>query len=120
METPPNTPVSPQVVFSPVSPKLITELELKAHNKENDLWIAINGHVYNVSSFLDKHPGLKEPLLIYAGSDGSEGFNKVHPGIDPVNVIGKENYKGILVNKQPDSDTPVEQFYTKQNPFVLI
>ena len=35
----------------------ITEDELAKHNKEGDAWIAIDGHVYDVSKFAELHPG---------------------------------------------------------------
>lgn len=37
--------------------------ELKMHNKDNDCWIAIDGIVYDVSKFMNAHPGGKQPFL---------------------------------------------------------
>lgn len=34
--------------------------ELAKHNKEDDLWLAIRGKVYNVTKYLDFHPGGKQ------------------------------------------------------------
>jgi cytochrome b involved in lipid metabolism len=31
--------------------------EIKLHNKEDDAWVIINGRVYDVTSFMDAHPG---------------------------------------------------------------
>ncbi len=39
-----------------------------------DLWIIINGTVYDVTEFLPDHPGGKKTLLKYAGLDGSKGW----------------------------------------------
>jgi predicted heme/steroid binding protein len=52
--------------------------ELKMHNKDNDCWIAIDGIVYDVSKYLNAHPGGKGPLLAMAGKDATQLFLKVH------------------------------------------
>ncbi|KAM0210965.1 hypothetical protein ACHAQI_005696 [Fusarium lateritium] len=48
--------------------------DVKSHNTEEDCYIAINGKVYNVTSFLDEHPGGAELLLEVAGEDATEAF----------------------------------------------
>jgi len=49
--------------------KSVTLDELSRHNSENDAWLAIDGVVYNVTRFLDAHPGTlldgKNALLHY-------------------------------------------------------
>ncbi len=39
------------------SRRIITLAELSAHSTEKDCWIAIHGKVYDVTNFLDSHPG---------------------------------------------------------------
>lgn len=36
--------------------QVYTWSELKHHNKPNDLYIVIQGHVYNVTDFQNEHP----------------------------------------------------------------
>ena len=45
---------------------------------QDDLWLTIDGGVYNMTNFLQKHPGGPAPK-IYAGKDASEIFHRVHP-----------------------------------------
>lgn len=51
--------------------------EISTHNTEESLWIAINGSVYDVTDFLNKHPGSAKPLLRCAGKDATKSFMKV-------------------------------------------
>lgn len=57
--------------------KVISLEELKKHTTRDDLWLAINGKVYDVSKFLDEHPGGEEVILDEAGKDATEAFDDV-------------------------------------------
>jgi len=50
--------------------------ELEKHNKDDDLWIAIDGYVYDVTSYFMSHPPPAGPPVIQknAGTDASKGF----------------------------------------------
>lgn len=52
--------------------------EVAKHTTEEDVWIAVEGHVLNVSGFLDDHPGGKKALMLYAGRDATEEFLMLH------------------------------------------
>ncbi|KAI8016287.1 hypothetical protein LOK49_LG05G02128 [Camellia lanceoleosa] len=41
----------------------ITSLDLKSHSKAGDLWISIQGKVYDVSDWAKDHPGGALPFL---------------------------------------------------------
>ena len=43
--------------------------EVQQHNTEKDAWVVHRGKVYDVSEFLERHPGGKDVLLAYAGQD---------------------------------------------------
>eukprot|EP00933_Yihiella_yeosuensis_P034296 TRINITY_DN27795_c0_g2_i1.p1 TRINITY_DN27795_c0_g2~~TRINITY_DN27795_c0_g2_i1.p1 ORF type:complete len:546 (-),score=114.75 TRINITY_DN27795_c0_g2_i1:110-1660(-) len=58
--------------------KTISAAELASHNKPGDLWMAINGHVYDVSKFAKMHPGGPKILEQYAGKDVTEDFYEFH------------------------------------------
>ncbi|KAL0426065.1 UNVERIFIED_CONTAM: Delta(8)-fatty-acid desaturase [Sesamum radiatum] len=60
--------------------KYITSDELKKHNKSDDLWISIQGKVYNVTDWAKVHPGGDIPLLNLAGQDVTDAFIAFHPG----------------------------------------
>ena len=48
---------------------LFSAEEVQQHNTEKDAWIIHRGKVYDVSEFLERHPGGKDILLAYAGQD---------------------------------------------------
>ena len=45
--------------------------DVKAHSDSDDCWMIINGRVYDVTSYINLHPGGHRALLNYAGRDGS-------------------------------------------------
>ncbi|TQN70641.1 Cytochrome b5, partial [Colletotrichum shisoi] len=51
--------------------------ELARHHDVGDLWVSIRGKVYNLSGYVDDHPGGVEVLKDVAGSDGTESFEYV-------------------------------------------
>ncbi|KAG6575202.1 Delta(8)-fatty-acid desaturase 2, partial [Cucurbita argyrosperma subsp. sororia] len=60
--------------------KYITSEELLKHNKPGDLWISIQGKVYNVTDWAKEHPGGDTPFLNLAGHDVTDAFIAYHPG----------------------------------------
>ena len=52
--------------------------EVSQHNSENDAWIVINNFVYDITDFINEHPGGKDILLQFIGTDASEFFNELH------------------------------------------
>ncbi|CUM66334.1 uncharacterized protein PRCAT00003996001 [Priceomyces carsonii] len=56
----------------------ITIEELKSHKTRHDCWTCINGKVYNITPYIDFHPGGPDEILKCAGKDGTSLFNKYH------------------------------------------
>ncbi|KCV70453.1 hypothetical protein H696_02795 [Fonticula alba] len=48
--------------------------EIAMHNSADDCWIIIEGRVYDVTAFLNDHPGGARIILRHAGRDATEAF----------------------------------------------
>lgn len=57
--------------------------------------MAINGNVYDITKFLNEHPGGSEVIMEVAGQDGSEGFEDVGHSEDARDML-KEYLIGEL------------------------
>jgi L-lactate dehydrogenase (cytochrome) len=63
----------------PSGQKLISAEEVAKHNTRDDCWVIISGQVYDVTEFLDQHPGGAKVILQQAGDDATEVFKPLHP-----------------------------------------
>eukprot|EP00929_Paragymnodinium_shiwhaense_P084220 TRINITY_DN45014_c0_g2_i1.p1 TRINITY_DN45014_c0_g2~~TRINITY_DN45014_c0_g2_i1.p1 ORF type:complete len:551 (+),score=149.47 TRINITY_DN45014_c0_g2_i1:93-1655(+) len=57
---------------------VITVAELAKHNKAGDMWLAVDGDVYDVSKFGKVHPGGLQIIEQYAGKDVTTEFYELH------------------------------------------
>ncbi|TKY44567.1 Cytochrome B5 protein [Spatholobus suberectus] len=53
--------------------KSYSKTEVSLHNKRTDCWIIIKNKVYDVTSYVEEHPG-GDAILAHAGDDSTEGF----------------------------------------------
>ncbi|KAI5662753.1 hypothetical protein M9H77_22076 [Catharanthus roseus] len=53
--------------------KTYSKSEVSLHNKQTDCWIIIKDKVYDVTSYVEEHPG-GDAILVHAGDDSTEGF----------------------------------------------
>ncbi|KAF6235779.1 hypothetical protein HO173_005974 [Letharia columbiana] len=111
--------------------------DLKRHNNDRDCWIAVHSKIYDITNYLDSHPGGSSIILRYAGSDATAAYDEIHaPGIIE-EALPPECYKGLLdqaevVNLPPEQKEDMEtiekttgqststETYTKPELFKLI
>ncbi|KAF3435988.1 hypothetical protein FNV43_RR23080 [Rhamnella rubrinervis] len=57
--------------------KVYTLAEVSEHNSRENCWLVIDGKVYNVTKFLEDHPGGDEVLLSATGKDATDDFEDI-------------------------------------------
>ncbi|CAN0897904.1 Cytochrome b5 [Linum grandiflorum] len=87
--------------------KVFSLADVSQHNTAKDCWLVIEGKVYDVTKFLEDHPGGDEVLLASTGKDATEDFDDVGHS-SSAKAMMDEFYKGDI-----DSTTiPTKVKYT--------
>ena len=70
---------APAPAQKPASTNLpLTLDEVKKHNSADDCWSIIDGNVYDLTNWVDSHPGGKERITAICGKDGTSSFLGKH------------------------------------------
>ncbi|GMK53979.1 hypothetical protein CspeluHIS016_0105650 [Cutaneotrichosporon spelunceum] len=115
-----------------MAPKEVDGAEVAKHNsRENGVWIVVHDHVYDVTDFLDEHPGGAEIILRYAGKDATEEYDPIHPpdaikdNLEPEKQLGplkkgslKEEPKAVEAAPAPAATTAANQVVAAPEPYV--
>ena len=70
--------------------------EVNRHCIPEDCWVSLNGKVYDLSEFMDRHPGGPTTILAWAGKDASKFFNDIHKGVKIEQYLRPESFLGSL------------------------
>merc|ERR1712205_299108 len=73
----------------PAKKRVITAEEFKKHATNEDLWLLIDGKVYDVTKYQDEHPGSDSILHDVKGVDATQEFEDVGHSKDAMNVKDK-------------------------------
>ncbi|KAF2429337.1 cytochrome b2 [Tothia fuscella] len=83
--------------------------ELTTHSKPDDVWISINGVIWDVTDFAPKHPGGAVIILEYAGQDATKAYNEVHgPSLVAKHLDSSKSIGNL------DKSTVTEEWKSKQ------
>jgi len=96
--------------------KYLTRKQVSEHNSNKDTWLLIHNNVYDLTAFLNEHPGGEEVLIEQAGKDATENFEDVGHSSDAREMMKK--YKiGELVHEErtsiPEKSEPTWTTETK-------
>ncbi|KAG6920221.1 hypothetical protein DXG01_004990 [Tephrocybe rancida] len=58
---------------------LVPASTVAQHANRKSCWIVVHDKVYDVTDFLDEHPGGSKIILKYAGKDATEAYEPIHP-----------------------------------------
>jgi len=70
-----STSANPPLVTPPGTQVTLNMAEIAKHNSPSDCWLLISGKVYNVTSFLNAHPGGAGTITPHCGQEATQAFN---------------------------------------------
>jgi cytochrome b involved in lipid metabolism len=74
-------------------PRLFDVSEIARHNDaQHGYWIVVDRVVYDLTEFIELHPGGRRVVQAYAGMDASHGFARAHHGRADVDAM-RESYR---------------------------
>jgi len=84
--------------------------DVRQHSKPDDKWIVIDGRVYDITTWVHKHPG--GPIVIghYAGQDATGAFEAFHKDMK---VVSKYMAPLEIGTVEPDKDEEIRKAYTE-------
>ncbi|XP_035210208.1 cytochrome b5-like [Stegodyphus dumicola] len=88
--------------------KTYTLEEIAEHNNKKSVWILIHSNVYDVTKFLEEHPGGEEVLLEQAGKHATEAFEDIGHSTDARELM--KQYKiGELCEEDRQKITDIQE-----------
>ena len=52
--------------------------EVKKHNTKDSAWVVLHGYIYDLTKFLEDHPGGDQVVLDWAGKDATKFWSAIH------------------------------------------
>lgn len=94
---------------------------------KKDCWIIIHGIVYDVSGFLNQHPGGPDAILASAGKDATVDFEDIfhsasaREALRPMRVGKLDTFTGDIdkVYKKEEKNTPSESYASLFPIFIM-
>lgn len=68
---------------------VLTPEEVARHCKPGNCWTIFQGRVYDITLYIDFHPGGKRQIMQGAGKDMTELFQQAHPWVSMDGLLGK-------------------------------
>jgi cytochrome b involved in lipid metabolism len=107
----PTKTVSPKPTVSTnlTGPITLSATEVAKHNSSNDCWSIVNNQVYNLTSYINSHPGGAANINNMCGKDASSAFSNQHGSQGKPNNVLSGFVLGALgqtINSIPTVVTP--------------
>ena len=93
-----------EIPTQPVSDLILDTNEVAKHSTASDCWTVINNKVYNLTSYISRHPGGSSVIKSICGVDGTSNFTGQHSLLrgSPISVLN-----GFLIGTIGDSVSSV-------------
>ena len=73
-----NVPPTASATATGKAPSTRTMTEVKQHASASSCWSAVDGEVYDLTKWVDRHPGGSKRILAMCGQDGSSEYHSQH------------------------------------------
>jgi len=97
--------------------------ECAKHDKDDDCWLVYKGEVFDVTKYLDKHPGGAESITMLAGTDCTDEFDSIHSQKArdifmeyKIGKVGAVNSGGAVAPSTPVASSKQDLEGTVHNP----
>ncbi|KAI3783855.1 hypothetical protein L1987_42943 [Smallanthus sonchifolius] len=91
--------------------KTFTFEDVSKHAKINDCWVIIFGKVYNVTPFMEEHPGGSEVVLAATGKDATGDFEDTGHSLEAKEMMDK-----YYIGEVDQLTVPLTRMYTLSTP----
>ncbi|EDQ91242.1 uncharacterized protein MONBRDRAFT_19975 [Monosiga brevicollis MX1] len=88
--------------------KVISLAEMAKHDSNASCYMAIHGKVYDVTKFLQEHPGGEEVMMDHAGQDGTEAFEDTGHSQDARDMLAEYEI-GVLPEDEAAAASKAEK-----------
>ncbi|XP_066580319.1 cytochrome b5 [Amia ocellicauda] len=89
--------------------------EVEEHNSSKSTWIILHHKIYDVTKFLEEHPGGEEVLREQAGGDATESFEDVGHSTDAKTLTNNYVIGEVHPEDRPKLQKPPESLVTPVN-----
>ncbi|KAJ5881799.1 uncharacterized protein N7529_000471 [Penicillium soppii] len=84
--------------------RLLSTQQISEHKTPEDCWVVVDNQVWDVTDFLEEHPGGSAIILKYAGGDATKAYSEVHAPSVMKNNLDAKKFKGVLDESTIDAD----------------
>ncbi|KNG87307.1 cytochrome B2 [Aspergillus nomiae NRRL 13137] len=85
---------------------MIGRREIAKHNSADSCWVVLYGKVYDVTNFLENHPGGSAAILALAGKDATQEYDTLHPPGLLEEYLAPEACLGVLSASTSEAAEP--------------
>eukprot|EP01012_Entosiphon_sulcatum_P025494 TRINITY_DN3081_c0_g1_i1.p1 TRINITY_DN3081_c0_g1~~TRINITY_DN3081_c0_g1_i1.p1 ORF type:complete len:492 (-),score=74.63 TRINITY_DN3081_c0_g1_i1:52-1503(-) len=93
--------------------------EVQKHNSPTDCWVVLHGKVYDITPFLEEHPGGSRAITLHAGKDATKTFDALH-SFDMIDKniahLCKGSVDGSTVATLAEAEPPSNPLDQKEEP----
>ncbi|KAK7744847.1 hypothetical protein SLS53_003080 [Cytospora paraplurivora] len=97
-------------------------MDFARHTSPESCWVILYGNVYDVTDFIEEHPGGSKIILQLAGKDATDEYDPIHPpgtieeNLKPEAKLGRVNADSLARAKSPATNDAAAAASTPTTP----